>query len=120
MTTFQTDIRMHEKVGKKKETVCDNTDETVELKEVAVLNCDISSIPLEEIDTGVNPVTRRQYYTAYLKCEIKMRGTQLELKILWNDRVLCQSMIQNIKHKGSVSEKLASTTKPKGLAPLRS
>jgi len=101
---------MHEKVGKKQETVCDNTDETTELEEIAVLNCDISSIPLEEFDTGVNPVTRRQYYTAYLKYKVEMRGTQFEVKILWNNRVLCQSMIQNIEHKGSVSHGVSALT----------
>jgi hypothetical protein len=68
-----------------------------ELAKAAVLNCDLSSIPLGEFDRFKNPKTRRQYYAAYLMCKVLLSGTSLEVEIHWNERRLCNTKIMDVE-----------------------
>ena len=74
-----------------------------ELVEVAILNCDLSNIPISEFDRFENPKTKRPYYVAYLICKILLSGTSLEVEIHWNERTLCNTKIEDVESTGSWS-----------------
>jgi hypothetical protein len=67
-----------------------------ELVEAAVLNCDLSNIPISDFDQFENPKSRRPYYVAYLMCKILLSGTSLEVEIHWNETRLCNRKIRGI------------------------
>lgn len=68
-----------------------------ELVEVAILNCDLSSIPISEFDQFENPKTGRPYYAAYLMCKVLLSGTSMEVEIHWNKRRLCNTKIKDVE-----------------------
>jgi len=74
-----------------------------ELVEVAILNCDLSSIPTSNFERFENPKSRRPYYIAYLICKILLSGTSLEVEIQWNGRRICKIEIKDVENPGSSS-----------------
>jgi hypothetical protein len=98
MMTYQTGSKLEKKV-------CENSQRIVsislthhqELTEVAVLNCDLSAIPITDFDRFQNPKTKRPYYVAYLICKMLLCGTSLEVEIHWNERIICNTMIKDIR-----------------------
>ncbi|CZR64187.1 uncharacterized protein PAC_14084 [Phialocephala subalpina] len=68
-----------------------------ELVQVAVLNCDLSAIPINDFDRFQNPTSKRPYYVAYLVCRIIMSGTSIEVEIHWNKRIICSTKIRDIE-----------------------
>ena len=75
-----------------------------ELVEVAILNCDLSNIPITEFDRFENPKSRRPYYVAYLMCKILLAGTSLEVEIHWNERRVCNTKIKDVENPRSKSK----------------
>lgn len=63
---------------------------------MAVLNCDLSTIPINDFDRFQNPTSKRPYYVAYLVCKIIMSGTSIEVEIHWNKRVICSTRIRDL------------------------
>jgi hypothetical protein len=67
------------------------------LTKVAVLNCDLTGIPIGQFDQSENPKTGQPYYAAYLMCKFVLSGTSMEVEIQWNKRRLCHTTIQDIE-----------------------
>src|SRR5271156_6745322 len=68
-----------------------------ELIEVAVLNCDLSTIPITNFERFENTKTKRPYYATYFVCKMLLSGTSLEVEIYWNKRRVCSTKIQDIQ-----------------------
>lgn len=74
-----------------------------ELVEVAILNCDLSHISIDNFDRFKNPKSKQPYYAAYLMCKILLSGTSLEIEIHWNGRRLCTTKIKDVESIRSMS-----------------
>jgi hypothetical protein len=68
-----------------------------ELGHAAVLSCDLSKFELSEFEQFKNPTNKRPYYVAYLVCKFIMSGTDLDVEIHWNKRIVCSEKIRNIE-----------------------
>jgi hypothetical protein len=68
-----------------------------ELNQIAVLNCDLSSLPLSDFEKKENTQTRKHYYVAHLLCKMMLTGTCLEVQIIMDGKILCQTKIENIE-----------------------
>jgi hypothetical protein len=74
-----------------------------ELNEIAVLNCDLSSLPLSDFEEKENTQTRKRYYVAHLLCKMIVAGTCLEVHIIMDGKILCQTKIEDIQIEVSTS-----------------
>ncbi|KAF2495164.1 hypothetical protein BU16DRAFT_539159 [Lophium mytilinum] len=72
-----------------------------ELKEVAVLTYDLSTISLDNFDRAENPTNKALYYETYLTCKMVMSGATVTVEILWNDTELCKVKIEDVGRKSS-------------------
>lgn len=68
-----------------------------ELEHAAVLSCDMSQFELSAFEQFKNPTTKRPYYVAYLTCKFIMSGTDLDVEIHWNKKIVCSEKIRNIE-----------------------
>ncbi|KAH0556986.1 hypothetical protein GP486_005225 [Trichoglossum hirsutum] len=67
-----------------------------ELVEVAILNCDLSKIPIRDFDKSENPKSRQPYYTAHLSCKTLLSGSSLKVEIHWDEGRLCDTEINDV------------------------
>jgi len=74
----------------------------IELKEVYALNSDLSSISLERFERAENQRTRQPYYIAYLMCKMTMSGSTIDVKVTWDDTLLCNTTIKDVAQSGSI------------------
>ena len=68
-----------------------------ELTEVAVLNPDLSTIPVTSFDQFENPKTKQPYYATYLVCKMLLSSTSLEVEIHWNGKRVCNMEIVDVR-----------------------
>jgi len=78
------------------------TDKAIELKKVHVLNVDLSNIALGQFERAEDQRTRQPCLTAYLMCKTAMSGSTVEVKIAWDDTLLCKATIKGIEQNGSI------------------
>ena len=83
-----------------------------ELVKAAVLNCDLSSIPLGDFDRYQNQQTRRPFYIAYLMCKVVLSGTCLEVSIQFKGKEICTTRIDNVQNASAASPRGQYTTQP--------
>jgi len=64
-----------------------------ELKEVSVLICDFTNIPLHEFARSKAPGSSGYYYMAHGKCRMELVDERLSIQVLWNERTMCNLQI---------------------------
>jgi hypothetical protein len=105
MTTFQIDFKTHKQVGRiaslREETT--TTNNFSELKEICLLKCDLSTLPLHKFERATNPKTGQPYYIADIVCKMELSGSEVEIQILNHKTVLSKATIRDIEHSSSVS-----------------
>src|SRR5271155_5326363 len=103
MMTYQTGSKMHKQVCGNSQRILSISLTHQELTDVAVLNCDLSTIPITDFERFENPKTKRPYYVAYLTCKMLLFGTSLEVEIHWNESIVCKTSIKDIQRTRSRS-----------------
>jgi len=66
-----------------------------ELTEVGTLLCDLSKIPLDQLNQRQNPKTFVRFYTAHCKCTAVLFESLLTIEIQWNETQLCKIEIEH-------------------------
>ena len=98
MMTCQTGSKLHKKVcGNSQRIVSILLTHHQELTEVAVLNPDLSTIPVTNFDQFENPKTKQPYYVTYLICKMLLSGTSLDVDIYWGEKRVCSTKISDIR-----------------------
>lgn len=67
-----------------------------EMAQVAVLNCDLSKVPLDDFDRYRNPTSSTPFYGAPLTCIFSMKGTELDVQLLRNESPISSVTIKDI------------------------
>jgi hypothetical protein len=76
-------------------------DNQLELETVAVLDIDLSKVPLSNFDQGNNPRTGAPYFSAPLILKMKLFDRRLVVQILMDDEIFCETAIDDLESETS-------------------
>jgi hypothetical protein len=66
----------------------------LELKQVSVLSCDFTHIPIAQFPREQTPGSMRYYYAAYCQCRMQLDAQSLLVQVIWDDTELCSATVE--------------------------
>ena len=66
----------------------------LELKQISILSCDFTHIPITQFPRAQTPGTSTYFYTAFCLCRMELDARNLLVQVMWDDTELCSTTVE--------------------------